>query len=159
MTTIGTEFAMNKRKTRRFTKRLEARFIAGSESFVGITSNLSETSLFIRTKRGFAPDSILDIKLILPDGNISSIKGIVRRTVKVPLSIKNGMGIELLKKDEAYVHYIKSLGEQDERSSVEKPVDEFQIISCPSCNAKNRVWKDKIALGPRCGKCKALLIV
>ena len=103
---------MNKRKDPRFTKRLEARFIADGESFVCITSNLSETSLFIRTKRGFAPDSILDIKLVMPDGNISSIKGIVRRTVKVPLSIKNGMGIELLEKDKTYVQYIKSLKEQ-----------------------------------------------
>jgi hypothetical protein len=150
---------MNKRKNPRFTKRLEARFIADGESFVCITSNLSETGLFIRTKRGFAPDSILDIKLIMPDGNISSIKGIVKRTVKVPLSIKNGMGIELLEKDETYVQYVKSLREQDERSPEEKPVDEFQIISCPSCKAKNNVRKDKITLGPRCGKCKGPLII
>ena len=150
---------MNKRKNPRFTKRLEARFIADGESFVGITSNLSETGLFIRTKRGFAPDSILDIKLIMPDGNTSSIRGIVKRTVKVPLSIKNGMGIELLKKDEIYMRYVKSLREGDERSPEKEPVDEFQIIPCPSCQAKNKVWKDKIALGPRCGKCKTPLII
>ncbi len=150
---------MNKRKNLRFTKRLEARFIADGESYVGITSNLSETGLFIRTKRGFAPDSILDIKLIMPDGNTSSIRGIVKRTVKVPLSIKNGMGIELLKKDETYMRYVKSLREGDERSPDKKPVDEFQIIPCPSCQAKNKVWKDKIALGPRCGKCKTPLII
>jgi hypothetical protein len=150
---------MNKRKNPRFTKRLEARFIADGESFVGITSNLSETGLFIRTKRGFAPDSILDIKLIMPDGNTSSIKGIVKRTVKVPLSIKNGMGIELLEKDETYMRYVKSLREGDERSPEKKPVDEFQIIPCPSCQAKNKVRRDKIALGPRCGKCKLPLII
>jgi len=150
---------MNKRKDLRFTKRLEARFIADGESFVGITSNLSETGLFIRTKRGFAPDSILDIKLIMPDGNTSSIKGIVKRTVKVPLSIKNGMGIELLEKDETYMRYVKSLREGDERSPEKKPVDEFQIIPCPSCQAKNKVRRDKIALGPRCGKCKLPLII
>ena len=150
---------MNKRKNLRFTKRLEARFIADGESFVGITSNLSETGLFIRTKRGFAPDSILDIKLIMPDGNTSSIKGIVKRTVKVPLSIKNGMGIELLEKDETYMRYVKSLREGDERSPEKKPVDEFQIIPCPSCQAKNKVRRDKIALGPRCGKCKTPLII
>ena len=150
---------MNKRKNLRFTKRLEARFIADGESFVGITSNLSETGLFIRTKRGFAPDSILDIKLIMPDGNTSSIKGIVKRTVKVPLSIKNGMGIELLEKDETYMRYVKSLREGDERYPEKKPVDEFQIIPCPSCQAKNKVRRDKIALGPRCGKCKTPLII
>ncbi len=150
---------MNKRKTLRFTKRLEARFIADGESFIGITSNLSEIGLFIRTKRGFAPDSILDIKLIMPDGNTSSIRGIVKRTVKVPLSIKNGMGIELLKKDETYMRYVKSLREWNERSQDKKPVDDFQIIPCPSCQAKNKVRRDKIALGPRCGKCKTPLII
>jgi hypothetical protein len=150
---------MNKRKNLRFTKRLEARFIADGESYVGITSNLSETGLFIRTKRGFAPDSILDIKLIMPDGNTSSIRGIVKRTVKVPLSIKNGMGIELLKKDETYMRYVKSLREWDERSQDKKPVEDFQIIPCPSCQAKNKVRRDKIALGPRCGKCKTPLII
>ena len=150
---------MNKRKGPRFTKRLEARFIANEESFVGITSNLSENGLFIRTKRGFAPDSILDVELTMPDGKVSFIRGIVKRTVKVPLSVKNGMGIELLKKDETYMRYVKSLREDEKSSTEEEPVPEFQIISCPNCQTKNKVWKDKIALGPRCGKCRALLIV
>jgi len=150
---------MNKRKGPRFTKRLEARFIANEESFVGITSNLSEDGLFIRTKRGFAPDSILDVELTMPDGKLSFIRGIVKRTVKVPLSVKNGMGIELLKKDETYMRYVKSLREDEKSSTEEEPVPEFQIISCPNCQTKNKVWKDKIALGPRCGKCRALLIV
>jgi hypothetical protein len=150
---------MNKRKHPRFTKRLEVRFIAGGESFVGITSNLSDNGLFIRTKRGFAPDSILDLELIMPDGQVSHLKGIVKRTVKVPLSIKNGMGLSLLKKDETYMHYVKSLREEEKSSTEEKPVDEFQIISCPICQAKNKVWSNKISLGPRCGKCKAPLIV
>src|SRR4030066_1022892 len=141
---------MNKRKNLRFTKRLEARFIADGESFVGITSNLSENGLFIRTKRGFVPDSILDIELIMPDGKVSLIKGIVKRTVKVPLSVKNGMGIELLEKDETYMHYVKSLREGGERSPDKEPIEEFQIIPCPSCQAKNKVRMDKIALGPRC---------
>jgi len=150
---------MNKRKNPRFTKRLEARFIADGESFVGITSNLSENGLFIRTKRGFAPDSILDVELTMPDGKVSFIRGIVKRTVKVPLSVKNGMGIELLKKDETYMRYVKSLREEEKSSTEEEPVAEFQIISCPNCQTKNKVWKDKISLGPRCGKCRALLIV
>ena len=148
---------MNKRKQQRFTKRLEARFIADGESFVGITSNLSENGLFIRTKRGFVPDSILDIELIMPDGKVSLIKGIVKRTVKVPLSVKNGMGIELLKKDETYMHYVKSLRGEDKNSTEEKAVDDFQIILCPMCKAKNKVRRDKISLGPRCGKCKTPL--
>lgn len=102
---------MNKRQQQRFTKRLEAKFIADGESFIGITSNLSESGLFIRTKRGFPPDSTVDIELIMPDGKISRLKGIVKRTAKGPLSIKNGMGVFLLKKDETYSSYLKLLAE------------------------------------------------
>jgi hypothetical protein len=150
---------MNKRMHPRITKRLEARFILDGESIVGITSNLSETGLFIRTKRGFVPDSILDIKLIMPDGTISSIKGIVKRMDKGPLSIKNGMGIELLKKDETYMRYVQSFRKGRESSSEEKSADEFQIIPCPKCKAKNRVRRNKNSLGHLCGKCETPLIV
>jgi hypothetical protein len=150
---------MNKRKHPRFTKRLETRFIADGKSFFGITSNLSETGLFIRTKRGFAPDSILDITLVMPDGNISSIKGIVKRTVKGPLSIKNGMGIELIKKDAMYMRYVQSFREEGENSTEEKPVDKFRIIPCPRCHAKNRVRRDQNSPGSFCGKCKTRLLI
>ena len=114
MTTTETESIMNKRKHKRFTKRLEARFIAEGESFVGITSNLSENGIFIRTKRGCPPNRIIDIELVLPDAKVSRLKGIVKRTIRAirgPLSTKNGMGISLLKKDEAYTNYLKSLAE------------------------------------------------
>jgi len=102
---------MNKRQQQRFTKRLEAKFIADGESFIGITSNLSESGLFIRNKRGFPPDSMVGIELTMPDGKVSRLKGIVKRTAKGPLLTKNGMGVSLLKKDETYTNYLKSLAE------------------------------------------------
>jgi hypothetical protein len=111
VTTIGTKFAMNKRQQQRFTKRLEAKFIADGESFIGITSNLSENSLFIRTKRGLPPDSIVDIELTMSDGKVSRLKGIVKRTAKGHLLTKNGMGVFLLEKDETYTSYLMSLSE------------------------------------------------
>jgi len=111
MTTTETESIMNKRRHQRFTKRLEAKFIADGESFISITSNLSESGLFIRTKRGLPPDSIVGIELIMPHGKISRLKGIVKRTAKGPLSIKNGMGVLLLEKDETYTSYLMSLSE------------------------------------------------
>jgi ribosomal protein S27E len=150
---------MNKRKHQRFTKRLEAKFIADGESFIGITSNLSENGLFIRTKRGLPPDSIVDIELIMPDGKVSRLQGIVKRTAKGPLLAKNGMGVSLLKRDETYARYVKSLAEGEKSSTEGKTVAEFQIISCPNCQAKNRVLLDKISHEPRCGKCGTPLAV
>jgi hypothetical protein len=102
---------MNKRKQQRFTKRLETKFSADGENFIGITSNLSENGLFIRTKKGLPPDSVVDIELIMPDGKVSRLQGIVMRTAKGPLLVKNGMGISLLEKDEIYISYLKSLAD------------------------------------------------
>lgn len=52
-----------KRKYHRFTKRLEVKFTSGNTVFTGISSNLAEDGIFIRTQKGFAPDTTLDIKL------------------------------------------------------------------------------------------------
>ena len=138
----------------RFTKRLEARFSSGGMSFAGISSNLSESGLFIRTNRGFAPDTAIDIELVMPDGKISSLKGLVRRTIKTPMStLKNGMGVELIEKDAAYINFLKSFTEETETDTEKIIPPEFQIISCPNCGVKNKVSSEKLSLGPKCGRC------
>ena len=150
----------------RFTKRLEARFRSGVMSFTGISSNLSESGLFIRTNRGFAPDTIIDIELVMPDGKTSSLKGLVRRAIKTPMStLKNGMGVELLEKDAAYINFLKSFTEEtgtetDRETDTEKSsTPEFQIISCPNCGVKNKVSSEKLSLGPKCGRCGTPLTI
>ncbi|MEW6214769.1 MAG: PilZ domain-containing protein [Nitrospirota bacterium] len=101
---------MHKRQHQRLTKRLETIFSSGDMSFTGISSNLSEGGLFIRSRHGFVPGSIIDIELLLPEGKVSFLKGRVKRTLKTPLSgLKNGMGIELIKKDVAYINFLRSL--------------------------------------------------
>ncbi len=143
----------------RFTKRLEARFSSGGMSFAGISSNLSESGLFIRTNRGFAPDTAIDIEMVMPDGKISSLKGLVRRTIKTPLSSKNGMGVELIEKDAAYINFLKSFTEETETDTEKITPPEFQIISCPNCGVKNKVSSEKLSLGPKCGRCGTPLTI
>jgi len=144
----------------RFTKRLEARFSSGGMSFAGISSNLSESGLFIRTNRGFAPDTAIDIELVMPDGKISSLKGFVRRTIKTPMStLKNGMGVELIEKDAAYINFLKSFTEETETDTEKITPLEFQIISCPNCGVKNKVSSEKLSLGPKCGRCGTPLTI
>ena len=70
----------------RFTKRLEATFSSGGLSYRGILSNLSQNGLFIRTNRGFAPGTTVDIELVMPDNTLCRIKGVVKRTIKTPMS-------------------------------------------------------------------------
>ncbi len=144
----------------RFTKRLEARFSSGVMSFTGISSNLSESGLFIRTNRGFAPDTAIDIELVMPDGKTSSLKGLVRRTIKTPMStLKNGMGVELIEKDAAYINFLKSFTEEPETETEKITTPEFQIISCPNCGVKNKVSSEKLSLGPKCGRCGTPLTI
>ncbi len=153
-------------RTQRYTKRLEATFSSGSFTYRGILSDISENGLFIRTSRGFTPGTTVDIKIIMPGDQISHLTGIVRRSIKTPLSAtKNGMGVELTQKDAVYMNFYKSHHEEAGKEFFEEkePVGEktsppeFRIITCPGCGAKNKVLYEKLFLKPICGKCRTLL--
>ncbi|MEW6066765.1 MAG: PilZ domain-containing protein [Nitrospirota bacterium] len=148
------------RKAARYTKRLEVKFTTEDAiSYTGILSNLSENGLFIRTNRGYAPGTTLKIELVLPDGNKSFLRGVVRRTIKTPISIKNGMGIELTEKDAAYINFAKSFTGEIKPDAEKITPPEFQIISCTNCGVKNKVLTEKLSLGPKCGKCGTSLAI
>jgi hypothetical protein len=99
----------SKRGHQRCIKRLEVKFSSDNKFFTGISSDLSENGLFIRTQKGFAPGTAIDIKIFLPDGKTSVIKGIVKRTIKSSISaLKNGMGIEIIEKDKSYINFLNS---------------------------------------------------
>jgi hypothetical protein len=145
-------------------KRLEVTFSSGNLSNKGILSNISENGIFIRTNRGFAPGTTVDIEVMMPDESISHLKGIVKRTIKTPLTaVKNGMGIELFQKDEPFLSFVRSYGERKETEPApekEKSTPpEFQIIICSGCGVKNKVLTNKLSLGPKCGKCGIPLFV
>ena len=147
----------------RFTKRLEVTFSSGGLSYKGILSNLSANGLFIRTNRGFAPGTEVEIQLMMPGDKISSFKGIVRRTVKAPVTpAKNGMGIELITRDEAYVNLVMTSLQEQGIDTKELPIPEsvtdFQIIACSGCGIKNKVSLEKLSREPKCGRCGTLLI-
>ncbi len=105
----------NKRRFKRFTRPCETEFSARGGSYRGITSDFSLNGLFIRTNHPFPPDTIFDFMVHLPDGSVSSLQGKVKRAMKnsqvkgAGTPMKNGMGVELLKKDVNYLHFIRSL--------------------------------------------------
>jgi Tfp pilus assembly protein PilZ len=145
-------------------KRLEVNFSSGNMSYKGILSNISENGIFIRTNRGFAPGTTVDIEVMMPDESISHLKGIVKRTIKTPLtSVKNGMGVELFQQDEPFLDFVRSYGKgQETEPAPEKEKitpPEFQVITCSSCGVKNKVLTNKLSLGPKCGKCGISLFV
>jgi len=110
----------------------------------------------------------------LPGVSDVKLKGRVRRSVKTPIvSIKNGMGIEIVENDPRYINFVKSAvpdaceeqayGDSDPGTSFQKnineppsygpPKPEFNIIACPGCGIRNKVNNAKLSLGPKCGKC------
>ena len=165
------------RKHERFVRRLETEFTAENKSYRGISSDLSINGLFIRTQHAFVPNTVLDIVIHLPHAADIKLKGKVRRAIKTPIvSVKNGMGVEILENDPQYIAFVRSVhpdaGEEAEaagptldtsfRKHTEGPHEagpkpEFVIITCPECGVKNKVSSLKLLLGPKCGKCRANL--
>ncbi|MBI5639775.1 MAG: PilZ domain-containing protein [Nitrospirae bacterium] len=167
---------MSKRRHERFVRRLETEFSAEGKEYRAISSDLSLNGLFIRTNHAFAPGSLIDIVIHLPDGSTSRMRGRVRRALKTTVvSLKNGMGVELIDKDSHYMNFMKSfypdLQEENKRPSDQKAqadytprpshegTTDFMIVQCIKCGVKNKISKSKIPFGPKCGKCGSALII
>ncbi|MEW6054254.1 MAG: PilZ domain-containing protein [Nitrospirota bacterium] len=113
---------MDKRRHQRFIKRLTARFVIRNETFTGISSDISENGIFIRTTRGCPVNTPVDIMLLMPDNRVSVLKGIVRRTTRTPIaSMKNGMGIEIMEKDTLFMNLVQSLNTASALSAAGTP--------------------------------------
>ncbi|MFA6054191.1 MAG: PilZ domain-containing protein [Thermodesulfovibrionales bacterium] len=124
---------MEKRKHLRFNKRLATKIIADQISFTCMTSDLSENGLFIRTGSSFTVNTPIDIQLLIPGYRVSFLKGIVRRTIRTPIPMmKNGMGIEIIEKDASYIHFLKPLIGETEKSAVEESAVLCSQISASS---------------------------
>lgn len=167
-----------RRGNERFIRRLETEFTCDDKNYRGITSDLSINGLFIRTNHAFAPDTLIDIVIHLPDTADVKLKGRVIRSLKTPVvSLKNGMGVEILENNPQFISFVKSVipnaqaGPGSEGPTLDTtfhkhvegpaqaaaPPPEFTIITCPQCGVRNKVRTAKLSLGPKCGKCGSLL--
>jgi len=77
-------------------------------------------------------DTTIDIELSLPDNRISLLKGIVRRTTRTGISsVKNGMGVEIIEKDQTFIDFVNTVtGEKEEKSAKKHISQELHIDSC-----------------------------
>lgn len=151
---------MSKRQHHRHTRRLETVFTAGTTTQRGITSDISEGGIFIRTRYAFVPGTVLDIEIHLPEGGISRLKGRVKRSIRTPIAtLKNGMGVELTEKDAEFIKLVKRIKDIGDEGAAAEPGKNHEslpahlIIACANCRAKNKVAREKLSLNPRCGKC------
>ena len=164
-----------RRQYRRFIRRLEVEFSSRDRQYRGISSNFSLGGLFVRTNHPFAPGTIVDLTVHLPNGTAAALKGQVKMALKTPVvSLRNGMGVEIIERDPRFVDFVKSLsreespaeeGDTDTASRSEgapageaKPdPQDFSIISCSACGVRNRVPGSRMSQAMRCGKCGASL--
>ena len=105
---------MEKRQHKRYTSRCEIEFSMDGTTYRGISSNLSLNGLFIRTRRPFAADTVIELMVHFPNGSTSKLKGITRRAIRNPLDNQNGMGIEIIEKNSNYFDFINSMVSQRE---------------------------------------------
>ncbi|GAB4484029.1 MAG: hypothetical protein OHK006_07180 [Thermodesulfovibrionales bacterium] len=113
-----------RRRHERFVRRLEVEFLYEGRTFRAITSDFSRYGLFIRTNRAFAPGTELDLVIHLPNNTTSRMRGLVRRALKtIGVMIKNGMGIELIRRDQNYINFLKECdpAEQEDAQPTEAP--------------------------------------
>lgn len=105
---------MDKRKCKRINKRLVASFGTEELKHTGITNDISQTGLFIKTTKSYQPGSILKINLLLPNNGSTTFTGRVIRTYKHPPYTSlagNGVGIELDSEETSYLTYVTNVNE------------------------------------------------
>jgi Tfp pilus assembly protein PilZ len=159
-----------KRRYPRFIRRLETEFSAKNQHYRGISSNFSLGGVFVRTNHAFETGTVLDLKVHLPDGKISELKGCVKVAFRTPgVPLKNGMGVELTGIDDTYRNFVKiaSSGEESETeetgaSSMEPDLPEtpsspeihgYILLKCPECGIRNKISQSKKSMRFKCGKC------
>jgi uncharacterized protein (TIGR02266 family) len=92
-------------------RRFPLTFSDGDREYNGVSSNVSPSGIFIRTRKALPPGTILKIVLEI-DGNTKvTLEGEVAWALKTGLSdFRNGMGIEFSHVPEEYEAFIKRLG-------------------------------------------------
>jgi len=108
------ETAHEKRREERYKGRFKVEFASGGQTYRGISSNLSLNGLFIRTRNPLEIGTPIAMLLHLPGGLTATLKGKVARVLVMhdgtsAVSIRNGMGIEIIEKDYNYLRTVMSL--------------------------------------------------
>jgi len=108
------EIAEEKRRENRYKGRFKIEYTSGNQVHRGISSNLSLNGLFIRTRSPLEIGTLITILLHLPGGLTATLKGKVARVLVIhdgtsPVTIRNGMGVEIIEKDFNYLRIVMSL--------------------------------------------------
>lgn len=107
---------MDKRKDKRFAKRLHVKLSSGSSISWGLLCDVSENGLFIRSNQSYKIDALIDIHVFMPDNSIILLKGVLRRITELAEQHRKfGIGVELIEKNTAYENFLKFLDGQTKK--------------------------------------------
>jgi len=112
---------MERRQHLRVNKSLISQMLADNTNLFVITHDLSVNGIFLRSNQCLPINSLVTIQIVLPDNSISSLKGIVRRTIDTSAYMNNGMGIQLIEKDSNYTRYFQSIHGEKTPHDTETP--------------------------------------
>ena len=96
---------------KRLTKRLSVMFSDGVTDHHGVSSNISSSGLFIRTRKALPPGTPLKIVLEVGKDRKMDLEGEVAWSLKTGVAdFKNGMGVKLSRIPQEYEDLVKDLG-------------------------------------------------
>ncbi|HYA14133.1 MAG TPA: PilZ domain-containing protein [Syntrophales bacterium] len=107
-----------RRRQKRFVKRCTIEFTSDGQTYRGICRNLSLDGLFIKTRKLLPLEKTIEMIVDLPDGSTSKLTGRITRETRERYSLiferagipsKDGIGIQLIKKDANYLKFLASL--------------------------------------------------
>jgi hypothetical protein len=102
--------AIDRRKDRRYAKRLTVKMSSGNLRRSGIVRDVSENGMHVTSGKDFTRDMPIDIELSLPNQKTSFLKGRITRNVEIPgSSWLIGVGIDLTEKDETFLNFLTNL--------------------------------------------------
>jgi Tfp pilus assembly protein PilZ len=85
----------DKRKNKRKIKRFPVKFLCGAEECRGISSNLSHSGLFIRSRKNFKPGVPVKIVMEMDENQKIALSGVIVRQVNRKYGRSdNGIGVE-----------------------------------------------------------------
>ena len=129
---------MNKRKSKRLTKRLRVTVTSDNRSFQSYTGNVSAGGVSVRTQRPLTNGKSVMIKIELPSGEILSICGKVSWDFTIPYHgfRRNGMGIQFMERSVKYDEFINNLYSEDS-GVIDNPCGDKNRQEAHSCCSIN----------------------
>jgi hypothetical protein len=101
---------VDKRKDKRYSKRLKVRMSSGNLRRSGIMKNVSKNGMFIMSSKEFTENMAINIELPLSNNKTSFLNGIITRNMGIPESNwLIGAGIRLTEKDETFFNFLITL--------------------------------------------------